>query len=279
MRILPVFISLIILTAAVGCGKDDSNTPPLVDPPGTKYKLSYGDSILYIKEQATDLVIAPKTVAPAGTFVGFPEGIELDPVTGAINLSQSETGLRYKITFTNKATGDTSIAIIVISGINYYDKIYSLEANDTVATPLYNASIARTIPGSSVFDEGNGCNGVGVAVDVNSANINLAQTVRNGVFGAIPKNGDRKEVELRYRVNDGSAKGLNKLKVKLYYYNTSADIEADLIQLLKDREGTVFGANPLNGLGTEVISGTPTQTGTKAVAKPRPPCIFIVGRI
>jgi hypothetical protein len=277
MRIQKVFICLIVLTAAFGCGKDDSTTP--INPPGSKYKLSYGDSIIFLKNQAGAYIVSPKESGINGTFTGFPEGIEIDPTTGAINVSASETGLRYKITYTDKTTGDTSTAIVVISGINYYDKIYSLEANDTVAVPLYNATPTREIPSNSVFDEGNGCNGVGVAVDINSAKINLIQSIRNGVFGGVPKNGERKEVELKYRVNDGSGKTLNSLKVKLYYYNTSADIDADLIQLLKDREGTVFGANPLNGLGTEVISGTPTQTVTKAVAKPRPPCIFIVGRI
>lgn len=277
MKILSIFALLAIFTFFIGCEKGDSPNSP--NTPGSKFKLNYGDSILYVKNQVGDYIVSLKEPAANGSFTGFPEGIQLDPVTGAINVSDSETGLRYRITYTDKLTGDTSSTVVLISGINYHDKIYSLEANDTIALPLYNASSARTIPENSVFDEGNGCNGVGVAVDLKTAKINLIQSIRNGVFGGLPRNGERREVELKYRVNDGSGNALNSLKIKLYYYNTSADIEADLIQLLKDREGTVFGANPADGLGTEIISQTPGQTGTKAVAKPRPPCIFIVGRI
>lgn len=250
------------------------------DTPATPYKLSYGDSIFYIKNITGDVLVNPTEVR-AGTYTGFPEGIQIDNVTGQVNVSKSETGLRYRITFKDAATGDTSSTIILISGINYYDKIYNLSNNDTTVVPIYNASPSRAIPANSVFDEGNGCNSVGVAVDVNAATINIAQTIRNGLFGTVPKNGETKEVEMKYRVNDGSNKSLNTLKVKLYYFNTAADITPDYIQLLKDREGTILGANTgsiLTGFNTEIVSGAAGTGTVRGVAKPRPPCIFIVGR-
>lgn len=262
----------LVFSGLTGCDKD--GTDPAV------YNLDYGDSILYLKNTATDYIVFPQNT-PNGTFTGFPEGIELDPKTGAINVSKSETGLRYRIIYTDAVTGKSDTSIVLISGINYFDQIYNLSNSDTLALPVYNASTSRTIPVNSVFDEGNGCNGVGVSVNTGNAVINLADCIRNGVFGNTPKNGETKEVELKYRVNDGSGKTLNTLKVKLYYYNTAADIDPVYIQLLKDREGTIFGADQRPGLGQELLSGAAGTGGAGSrtgVAKPRPPCIFIVGR-
>ncbi|MBL0135294.1 MAG: hypothetical protein IPP79_15605 [Chitinophagaceae bacterium] len=163
----------------VGCDKPG-------DTPIAPYKLSYGDSIFYIKNAAGDVLISPTEVR-SGIYTGFPEGIEIDETNGQVNVSKSETGLRYRITFKDAVTGDTSSTIILVSGINYYDKIYNLSNNDTTVVPVYNASTSRTIPANSVFDEGNGCNSVGVAVDINAATINIAQTIRNGLFGTVPK--------------------------------------------------------------------------------------------
>lgn len=265
--------SLVIIFIA-GCKKSGTDSP-------AAYKLSYGDSVFYIRNAAGDYIISPTEVKTGGSYTGFPEGIEIEETNGQINISKSETGLRYRITYKNTSTGDSSSTIILISGINYYDKVYNLSNNDTTALPVYNASMSRSIPSNSIFDEGNGCNGVGVAVDVNAATINLAQTVRSGLFGVIPKNGEVREVEMKYRVNDGSNKSLNSLKVKLYYFNTAADISPEYIQLLKDREGTILGANTgsgLTGITPEIISGTAGSGTFQGFARPRPPCIFIVGR-
>lgn len=264
---LPFLASLL----AIGCNKNDNTLPE-------KYDISYGDSIFYVRTQAGDYFINPLESRSNGEYFGYPEGIEIDSKTGTINVSKSETGLRYLISFVDATTGDTCSTVILISGINYYDKIYNLSNNDTLALPVYNASPSRNIPLNSSFDEGNGCNGVGVSVNVNSAVINLAQTIRNGVFGVTPSNGAQKEVELKYRVNDGSNKTLNSLKVKLYYFNTAADITPDLVQLLQDRQGTVFGANFQFNSSYEFLSGTAGSGTAKGVARPRPPCIFIVGR-
>lgn len=267
--------SLILISVTgliTSCGKDSPGTA------GDKYRIDYGDSVLFIRNTGSDITFAPLNAPSGGEFTGFPEGIEIDKSSGVINVSKSETGLRYRITYT-APNGDTSQAIVLISGINYLDHIYSLEANDTLALPLYNASLARTIPANSLFDEGNGCNGVGIAVNTSSAQINLAETIRNGTFGSTPANGAQKEVELKYRINDGSNKSLNALKVKLYYFNTAADISPDLKQLLIDRQGTLLLPSPHVSPGMEVLSGLAGGGSVKGVAKPRPPCIFIVGRL
>jgi hypothetical protein len=121
-------------------------------------------------------------------------------------------------------------------------------------------------------------------VNTSDGTINLSQTLRNGLFGTQPQNGAQKEVEMFYRISDKSGKAQNKLKVKLYYFDTPNDITPDLVQQMDDRRDMFIGLNPQppfiesyqyrkpsNGL----MVASNSVTGT---AKPRPPCIFLVGR-
>jgi len=235
------------------------------------YNLSYGDSILYLKASAGNYIVYP-TSHRAGVYSAFPEGIEIDDNTGAINVSKSETGLRYRITHT-ATDGTNTNTLVVLSGINFTDHYFHLSAGDSVAMPVYNASVTRVLPlAGSSFDEGNVANTGGCNVRTNNGQINLAQSVRNGIFGATPQNDVRKEFDIEYRLNDGSGKTLNKLRVRLYYYNTMADVPPDLLQTLQDREDQ--GVFLRNFSPPAMI----TTMRTALQAKPRPPCIIIVNQ-
>jgi len=237
-------------------------------------QFSYGDSILYLKNQATDYIVYPAEQR-AGQYFGFPDGIEIDGATGAINVSKSESGLRYRITYVS-LQGDTSTTMVVISGINFPDKFHHLSQGDSIAFPVYNASIERVLPvNGSNFDEGNLANSGGCSVKTVNGQINLAQTVRNGVFGTIPQNDAKQEFDILYRLNDNSDKALNKIRVKVYYYNTMNDVAPDLLQTLQDRQndGVFFGTS------AAPISADPTTLRTQLTlkaAKPRPPCVIII---
>ncbi len=235
------------------------------------FKLSYGDSILYLQNTAGDYIVYPKETRE-GIYSGFPEGIEINELTGAINVSKSETGLRYRIIHVS-SKGDTTSTIIVLSGINFKDHYYHLSTGDSIANPIYNALATRTVPlNGSNFDEGNGANSGGCSVKTNNGTINLAETVRNGVFGNIPQNDVRRDFDIQYRLNDASGKSLNKLRVRLYWYNTMADVPPDLLQILNDREAQgVF-------LRTIQTNSTLMQARTTAIAKPRPPCVIIIAQ-
>ena len=251
-----------------GCNKPDSvdALPPAVNPPGTpnsSLKISYGDTILYLKAGSSNIIV-PQPMNKPGQFSGFPDGIEIDNTTGAINIAMSESGLRYKIMFVPTGTTDTISTKIVISGINFYDKIYKLSAGDTIARPIYNANGQSYSPGlfgtgfTNSFDDDKGCNNQGCAVSLNNGSINLAQSIRNGAILSI--NDAQKEFTYYYRMDDNSQKTLNQLKVKLYYYNTYADIPQYLWDIiLIEHAGTIL-----------------RSSGTQKVAKPRPPCVIII---
>lgn len=273
-------ILLLLAFALAGCSKTNDKTPPEEN----QQTLTYGDSILYTRDGEGDNIVLPGNSTP-GTYFGYPEGIELDEITGAINVDKSETGLRYRISFVPNGQTDTTLStIILLSGINYLDNIYYLDENDTTATPIYNGRLGAAVPGTngqSLFDEGGGCNGNGVAVNTSDGSINIAESLRKGVFGNDPSNGDQKEVELLYRISDGSKKALNKVKVKLYYFDTPNDISEDLIQLMNDRKGMFIGVPSQPPFFEYVSSGNArfiSQNSILGTAKPRPPCIFVVGK-
>lgn len=258
--------AFIVLLATVGlfaCNKS-GNAP---NDPGP-YKLSYVDSILYLKPTGSNIVYPINH--RSGTYEGFPEGIEIDGISGAINLNNSETGLRYRITHTDP-DGKKTITMIVLSGVTFTDHFYRLSTGDSIANPVYNASPSRILPlGGSNFDEGNVANGGGCSVKTDNGKINLAESIRNGIFGNNPSNDDKKEFEIKYRINDGSGKSLNKLKVKLYWYNTMADVPQDLWDILNDR--TSQGVFLRNG----GVSGNDLAGRNEQLAKPRPPCVIII---
>ena len=259
------FILLTALTGNIVSCKKASTTDP-VPVPVARFSIKYADSVLYVKTGATDYIVNPLE-AKAGTWSAFPDGLSIDPVTGAINVSKSETGLRYRITHIS-TTHDTTSALVVISGINYTDHFYRLSTGDSLATPMYNAVANSTLPTSgSLFDDGNGANSGGCSIKTDNAKINLAQCVRNGIFGNTPQNDVRKDFEIVYRLNDKSGKSQNKIKVRLFYYKTMADVAPDVLQLLQDRQQDgVF------------IDGRSTTGGRiQDRGKPRPSCIIILG--
>jgi hypothetical protein len=277
-------ILLFILPVTFFSCKKDNNAGGNTLPPPSGSELSYGDSIFYIKNQSTDYIVLP-TQTRIGQYSGFPEGIDIDQNTGAINISKSETGLRYRISFVPQGSADSIHTTIVISGINFLDGFYKLTTADSIIRPVYNATISNPIPGvnnGTAFDIGSGCNTAGCNVNVAAGFINLAQTVRNGVFGATPANNDRHEFDLNYEINDKSGKAPNTIRVKLYYFNSIADVTPEVYDIISSREGAILGIQPKSIPFAVFTSTNSTNSQTAvlgtALPKPRPPCIFILGR-
>jgi hypothetical protein len=274
---------LILPVVLFSCKKDNTIGTPTLTPPNAG--LNYGDSIFYLNNQASDYIVLPQQNRQ-GQYSGFPEGIDIDQNSGAINITKSETGLRYRISFVPEGTTDSIHTVIVISGINFLDGFYKLTTADSVIKPLYNANSGGAIPGvnnGTAFDIGSGCNSAGCNVDIIAGSINLAQTVRNGVFGVTPSNNDRHEFDLNYEINDKSGKAPNTIRVKLYYFNSISDVTQEVYDIINSREGALFGVQPrpipfassLTSINS--VDGQTTILG-KAIPKPRPPCIFILGR-
>lgn len=259
------------------------NNPGPGSNPVPGYELTYGDSIFYLNNQQLDYIITPRQ-SGLGEYLGFPQGIDLDSKTGAVNVTRSETGLRYRITFVPDGTTDSFNTVIVISGINYLDGFYRLNTSDSVARPIYNATISNSIPGvnnGSIFDDGSNCNTAGCNVNVANGTINLAQTVRNGIFGPVPSNDDHQQFKMNYRINDKSDATLNTIQIKIYYFDSINDVTQDVYDIISSRQGAILGFQP-TPLPFEKFTGLNSINEVNGQQKPppapRPPCIFILGR-
>ena len=113
------------------CHKDPSGSTGGGGANPTSYKLSYPDSVIYpLGEQANVQIISPLTVK-TGTYSSFPEGLDMDLVTGNINVHESETGIRYRVYFTSTDNSIKDSTLITISGLNYLDGVYKINAADS----------------------------------------------------------------------------------------------------------------------------------------------------
>jgi len=232
---------------------------PVPVPP--KYSLSYGDSILYLKSNNGDHIVNP-VQQRNGTYTAFPEGIEIDMNTGAINISKSETGLRYRIAFTS-FEGDVSETVVLLSGVNYADHYHQIVNGDSISYALYNGN--TTMP-SAQFDIDGAARAQGLAIDPATGAINLWQSKRNGFFGTYP-NYTKKEITIKYKISDASNGAVNSLNVLLYLYKTMRDVPADIQQLMVARQSLFFNNSaPVN------------TSSTGASAKPRPPCVIVIAQ-
>ncbi len=272
-RVLTSATAICMLLSA--CSKNTTDA-------GAAYKLSYADALLYPRGETTDLQVIRPVTAATGTYSAFPEGLSIDNTTGAINLHESETGIRYRVYYTSANGSIKDSTLITIGGLNYVDGLYKINSADSIMDPLYNAAAGANLPGAangSVIDEGGGCNNNGCAVDVSNAKINLAKTVRNGTFGNTPVNGSSKEFELKFRLNDNSGKGSNKLKIKVFYFTKLADITPQVWDLLNGRNGTVINSfsnadnTPIHGnTGGNIVNSSGSGKGR------RPPCVVILSQ-
>jgi hypothetical protein len=240
---------------------------------------NYGDSIIYLQPKSGDYTVQPvNNIGIQGTYVSWPEGLDLNKNTGEIDLSKSETGARYVIAFIKKGTTDTCVSQLILGGITYMDSIYVIGNNDTLAAPVFNANpmVSPVCDASDDTDypdnNGNGnnkcsfdddapgskANDQKLRVRTKSGIINLKRSVADGLFGPNLKNGDNKKIKIVYQLNDNSKKANQKLTVQVYYYDKVSNIPATLKNEVHNKRLSMMDYHIVNG-------------------KPRPPLLIIAG--
>lgn len=306
-----LYVTAFFLLMAFGsCEKESlTGTAPAVPTAGSRVgaasctALDYAETIIYLRKQmkgqVQDYIVAPVTALP-GTYGASPEGLVINPLTGAINVTLSETGLRYRLYYVAKVTGDTCSRFITISGIDYQNSVHTLAKNDTLIVPLYNALPFSSMPCAIGNDDGGNNNSLmaggcefddgddkdsdggeeplpglqirpkGVAINQLNAIINLKQTVKNGLFGVIPVNGAFLISRVFYRIADGSNRALNHIDVKLVYYTRKKDIPASLMKQVESQNARI-AAVPDTKKASPI--GYATQEST-----PRPPVIIVTAQ-
>ena len=277
-KYLCVVIVICLSSIWLSCKKTHQPAPDVPATPGggepVVDKGIYADSVFYV--QANRNTVQPLTT-DAGTYSSAPDGMKLDERTGEIDVNASETGLKYKVTFSPANGGDAITRTVIISGINYEDKIYNLAKGDSIAAPIYNADPKLKLPAGSnnTFDQGGGCKKAGIDVNRGNALINLASSVRSQGIDT----GATEQVKLEYRLGDGSKNSLNGLDVKIYFYRTASEIPKYLTELLATRKAQGLS---VAGQQTGVIPGNFSLASltrvNRNVVRARPPCILVVSR-
>lgn len=283
-------LPFVFLVVSVACNKADHPDADQADTSAEKNTVTtssiqcpnapnYGDSIVYLLPTNGQHTVSPiNNAGIQGTYLSWPEGLDINKNTGVINISKSETGVRYKIGFVKNNTTDTCISQLIVGGMTYKDHIYVLSNNDTLAYPIFNAnpstvSICDASDDSDypdnnangnnkcVFDDdapGSKANDQKLRVRTKSGIINLKKSLADGLFGPNLKNGDSKRIKIDYRLNDATNKAKQRITVQVVYYDKVSSIPPSLQQEVADKSANMDSY--------KVVS-----------SKPRPPLLIIVG--
>lgn len=233
----------------------------------------YGDTVLRVAGTTqTNYLFKPVNALSSGHYVAWPEGLTIDARTGIIDASASEPGARYNIGFVSDRTKDTAYSQVVLAGLSYQNGVYVKGGADSVLSPYYNADLSTMGKGSANFYTGS-----------EDGSINL------GALAATkPASGTARQVQVRYRMNDGVSQGIQTTTLTVYYYNTYADVPASI----RERVGVLgSGGQTIAAMGSipapiaaapkgppvvAVDGGKPAAT--PAPTTPRPPQIVIVNK-
>jgi hypothetical protein len=241
---------------------------------GCSYAPDYGDSIVYPQPTTggNDYFVSPVNNPGAGTYLSWPQGLVINSATGAIDLTQSETGERFDIGFVKAGTSDTCLTSLILAGASYMDSVYVLADGENQAFPYFNAnpylaSVCGTngTSGSCKFDVTGSAKNLKVIVDQNSGMIDLQKTLNGsggllstGAFGLLPINGQAVSPDIYYQLNDGSNMALQHITVNIIYYDSKSQISSGLL-------GGITGL--LNNILLDVL--------IMNQGNPRPPMIII----
>ena len=318
MRTVLGFFLLILITVFIySCQKEftptlkeeqkptSSNSTTPSGNTSTGQRLSYGDTLFYLPNQPGNYTVSPVSKpGMRGYFKSIPLGLALDSTTGSINVSQSLSGMRYKIFYIDSANRKADSVKIVISGIDYRDAIYELASTATTydtAFPIYNARPELLLPcgdddedddgdlddddNQCVFDEtdldNDGNDDIAgviqdkLLVDIKKGTIDVEASFYAGIFGSSnPANGVMKSFTMYYRLQDASNRALNKITVQVYHYRRRSDIPQSLLNTLQLRNNIARAVN-----ARTVSRQESTIEGVDEYAKPRrPPIIIIVSQ-
>ena len=220
----------------------------------------YGDTILFPQPATTtDYIVTPNNNPGAGRYLSWPEGLVMDSATGAINVTKSETGLKYVIGFVKQGSVDTCMQYLTIAGASYMDSVYVLANNQTTAKPYFNANPNLVTPANgSKFDITKSAYGQKVHVNNGTGVIDLQQTLNGGAFGPLPYDGQTVNTDMYYTLNDASNNAVQHIPVQLMYYTRKSSIGTGLLSTIQSKLNNILTGN--------LITKNPN---------PRPPIIII----
>lgn len=219
-----------------------------------------------------DDILLPVNNPGPGRYFAWPAGLVIDHTRGAIDLTTSQTGLRYAIGYVASGSTDTCLSTLILGGAAYYDSLYIVADGGTRAVPYFDADPAAGNYCGNSNGTGNGCKfditgsaaAQNVAVNISSGEIDLQKTLdgsaaTGGVFGSNPVDGQTVNTSIFYELKKGSNNAVQLIQVQLVYYSSLSVVPVSLQLTVNTRLNNV-----LNGFMISTSSN------------PRPPLIIIV---
>lgn len=240
---------------------------------------AYPDTIFVIKPGQANLVSPLNELN--GNYKSSPNGLAINATTGVIDVNASETGLRYKVSFTPTGTEQVCDFFVTISGVNYLDGVYILSRNEITVAPVYNGVPGLPLPcpddddddddddSSCKFDEDDILKDLGFEISSKGV-FDLEKTVENGTFGSTPINGTIIDVELLYKLADLSGLAANKIPLRFFYYNKLSDVPKAVLDDIEEKRKLINEGPPTNSSNFRVLNTV------RPAGKPRPPYVVIV---
>jgi len=252
----------------------DSPAAPLTPYPqspltGCADDPSYGDSIVYPQPaNGQDYIFKPVNNPGPGSYLSWPAGLVIDSLTGAIDVTASQTGERYAIGFVKQGTTDTCLTSLIIGGASYMDSIYILAQNQGQAAPYFDANPnlvsicgGQGNGGPSCSFSVTGAANHKLVIDPSTGVIDLNKSLK-GIFGSNPVNGQGASITINYQLNDASNLAPQHIQVDVVYYDSQSSMSAGLVATIKNKHA-------------QEISGLVIMPGRN----PRPPLIVVVRRL
>ena len=188
-----------------------------------------------------------------GTFTVEPQGLDLNPVTGAFDVNTSEAGIVYTVTYKSNNGRTVCQTRVTIAGFDYKDTVINVSVEEAIVAPTTTRSEGgNPFGGAFTEQEEDPKSSRLVFTDTDNASglpsqtgaIDLKATLRsiNALdFGgdeqeqAIPENGYRREFTINYvyseeRGNEGLTVESD-LEIVLYWYPTFDSIPEELRNL------------------------------------------------
>ena len=246
-----------------------TNNPPSNPLPSCPVLPIYGDSLIFPQPaNGSDYVLTPVNNPGAGKYFAWPVGLVLDQNTGAIDLTQSQTGMRYVLGFVPAGSTDTCLSTLIVGGAAYYDSVYVLADGQTTSSPYFEANPYLPNPclnGGCTFDVNGAAAAKKVIVNTTTGVIDLQKTLNGtgllgGAFGLLPQDGSVITVPIYYKLNDGSNEALQNITVQIEFVTRKSLLTSSVLSGL---------LNKVN----DVISGNIIYSAN--AANPRPPLIII----
>ena len=231
----------------------------------------YGDTIIYPQPASgSDYILSPVNNPGPGKYLSWPVGMVIDSSTGSIDLTASETGLKYIVGFVANGTNDTCLSYVTIGGAAYADSVYVLQNGATNAAPYFEANPLNLMQcqngNKCSFDVTGSAAAMHVVVDPQTGVIDLQKTLNSsngllgGAFGPLPVNGQTITTDIWYKIgSDPSNNAIQHIAVQFVYYDNPSLINSGLL-------GNILNATD------NLLSGNVISTSTN----PRPPLVVIV---